>query len=302
MRGVNEYNCLLNTRHYDVRYLNNQFHFKLRMKNGFTFVKWAGGKTQLLSQFEEFIPKEFNKYIEPFVGGGAVFFHILSKFPNKETIISDNNFELINTYEIIRDNLIEFISLISKHKEKHNKNYYYIVRALEKQKLSKVERAARFVYLNKTCFNGLYRENSKGNFNVPIGSYNNPQIFDIERLKKINKFLSKTKIKNQSFEKVLDDAQEGDFVYFDPPYYPLNETSFTKYLKDDFGKENHIKLAEIFKKLDKKGVLVMLSNSNTEFIKKLYIDYKQQLVKARRSINSNGRKRGKINEVVIMNY
>lgn len=269
------------------------------------FVKWAGGKGQLLEQFKPLFPKKFTRYVEPFVGSGAVFFYIIQKFKPNEVIISDINEELINAYEIVRDDVENLIAELKMHKKKHmekGKSYYLKVRALNPNDLSKLQRAARFIYLNKTCFNGLYRVNSKGKFNVPMGSYKNPDVVQSERLRLVSSLLKDVTIKVMSFEKVLNLAKKGDFVYFDPPYYPLNRNSFTTYTKDNFLENEQKLLAQIFNKLDKKGCSVMLSNSDTDFIKDLYPGYNVNLVRATRMINCNKDKRGPINEVVITNY
>jgi DNA adenine methylase len=270
------------------------------------FIKWAGGKGQLLNQFKTLFPKKFNRYLEPFVGSGAIFFYIIQKYKPKEIIISDINEELINTYEIIRDDVERLIIELKQHKEYHlveGKKYYLTIRATNPNDLPALERAARFIYLNKTCFNGLYRVNSKGKFNVPMGSYKNPDIVQEEKLRLVSKLLKNVIIKVMSFEKVLDYAKKEDFIYFDPPYYPLKKgKSFTTYTKDVFLDEQQKKLANVFKKLDKNGCFVMLSNSDTKFIKDLYLDYNIHYVKATRMINCNAEKRGKISEVVVTNY
>jgi len=268
-----------------------------------SFIKWAGGKKQLLEQFKQFFPQKAERYFEPFVGGGAVAFYIIQKNNLKEIYLSDINEELINCYKMIRDNVEELISQLRFHKESHNKEYYYSLRELSPEILSKVERASRFIYLNKTCFNGLYRVNSKGKFNVPMGSYKNPSIFQENDLRALSKVLKIAKILKMPFEKVLMYAKEGDFIYFDPPYYPLTKgKNFISYTKDNFSEQDQIRLAQVFKKLDKKGCKVMLSNSDTEFIKNLYKGYNIHMVKANRMINCDAAKRGKINEVVITNY
>ncbi|MBI5872337.1 DNA adenine methylase [archaeon] len=268
-----------------------------------SFVKWAGGKKQLLRQFKQFFPEKVESYFEPFVGGGAVAFYIIQKNNLKEIYLSDINEELINCYEIIRDNVKELIVKLKFHKENHNKEYYYAIRELSPELLSKIETASRFIYLNKTCFNGLYRVNSKGKFNVPMGSYKNPSIFQENDLKQLSGVLKNVKILRMPFEKILDHAKEGDFIYFDPPYYPLTKgKNFTSYTKDNFSEQDQIKLAQVFKELDKKGCKIMLSNSDTEFIKQLYKGYNIHIVKANRMINCDATKRGLINEVVVTNY
>ena len=270
------------------------------------FLKWAGGKGQLLEQFKPLFPKKFERYIEPFLGSGAIFFYIIQKFEPKEIIISDVNEELINTYEIIRDNAERLIVELKQHKEYHmaeGKKYYLAIRATDPNNLPNLERAARFIYLNKTCFNGLYRVNSKGQFNVPMGSYKNPEIVNEEKLRLVSKLLKGVTIKVMSFEKVLNLAKKEDFIYLDPPYYPLKKgKSFTTYTKDVFLEEEQKNLADMFNKLDKKGCYVMLSNSDTKFIKDLYSEHNINFVQATRMINCNGDKRGKINEVVVTNY
>jgi len=270
------------------------------------FVKWAGGKLQLIDQFKAFFPDKFNTYFEPFVGSGAVAFYILQKYQPKQVVLSDINEELINAFNVIKTNVEELINKLMEHKTEHTQNgkdYFYSMRLLNASKLTSLERAARFIYLNKTCFNGLYRVNSKGQFNVPIGSYKNPDIVQADKLRRISKLLKTVKIKVMSFEKITDLAKKGDLIYFDPPYYPLKKgKSFTTYTKNNFLEKEQEKLAEVFTQLNKKGCKVMLSNSDTKFIKDLYKDYSVNTVKATRMINCNGADRGKINEVVVTNY
>lgn len=275
---------------------------KMKDVNIPTFVKWAGGKRQLIEQFKLFFPEKIERYFEPFVGGGAVLFYVLQNYKPKEVIISDINEELINCYNIIKNNVEELIVKLKQHRKNHNKDYFYGIRLLPINLLSPVERASRFIYLNKTCFNGLYRVNSKGQFNVPIGSYKNPQLFDEEELRYVSNLLKKVKIKVMPFEKILENAQERDFIYFDPPYYPLNGNGFTTYTKDNFLEKDQIKLAEVFKELNKRRCQIMLSNSDTAFIKKLYQEFNLRIVKANRMINCDATKRGKVNEVVVTNY
>ncbi|MFT4309045.1 MAG: DNA adenine methylase [Candidatus Woesearchaeota archaeon] len=270
------------------------------------FVKWAGGKGQLLSQFEPLFPKSFNRYFEPFVGSGAVFFYVKEKYSPKEAVISDINDELITAYKVIRDDVESLILELKQHKDYHvseGKSYYLKIREKDHNLLSDVEKAARFIYLNKTCFNGLYRVNSKGKFNVPMGDYKNPDIIQEDKLRAISMLIKNTDIRLMPFENIVNLAEKGDFVYFDPPYYPITKgKNFTSYTKDVFMEEEQTKLFEIFRELDKKGCLVMKSNSDTDFIKSLYKDYNIRIVQASRSINSDASKRGKVNEVVITNY
>lgn len=270
------------------------------------FVKWAGGKHQLIDQFLPLFPKKFDRYFEPFVGGGAVAFYVIQNFKPKEVILSDINKELINTFEVIKNNVEELIKELKKHKEKHSANpkeYYYKTRSLNPDKLDPLKKAARFIYLNRTCFNGLYRVNSKNQFNVPIGSYKNPDVVQEGKLKRISHLLKEVDIKVMPFEEVIKLVKKKDFVYFDPPYYPLKKgKSFTTYTKNNFLEEEQELLAKVFKKLDQKGCFVMLSNSDTKFVKSLYKDYQISFVKARRLINSDASKRGEINEIVVRNY
>jgi DNA adenine methylase len=274
------------------------------MMNGIpTFVKWAGGKKQLISQFKGHFPKKIDRYFEPFVGGGAVAFYIIKNYSPKEVYLSDSNSELINTYKIIRDNVEELIKELKQYKKLHSKEFYYKIRAESHEKLSPVLSAARFIYLNKTCFNGLYRVNSKGQFNVPMGSYKNPAIYNENELREISTRLKNVVIETKQFYNIKENIQKGDFVYFDPPYYPSSKTaSFTTYTKENFLEEEQIMLAELYRNLTENGANVMLSNSDTDFIKNLYKNYTITIVKATRMINCNAKKRGKVNEVVITNY
>ncbi len=267
-----------------------------------SIVKWAGGKSQLLSQFDKFFPERIDCYIEPFLGSGAVFFYVKHRFNPKKIILSDINEELINSYIVVRDKVDELIGILKKHKERHCKEYYYKIRVLDSTTLTDVENAARFIYLNKTCFNGLYRVNSKGKFNVPIGSYKNPGILKEDILREANKMLQGVELKVMPFEEVLDFATKRAFIYLDPPYYPLTKTSsFTAYTKKVFLEEEQKKLAELFKKLDKMGCKLMLSNSDHPFIRNLYKEFRQESVFAKRLINCDATKRGHITELVVRN-
>lgn len=267
-----------------------------------TFVKWAGGKKQLLKQFNSYFPKKINRYFDCFIGGGAVAFYIIKKYKPNEVFISDINEELINTLNIIKTDVESLIVELKKLKSTHNEENYYKIRAKDPKTFSNLNRASRFIYLNKTCFNGLYRVNSKGGFNVPIGSYKNPLICPEEDLREISGLLKNAKIEVKQFYEILEEVKKDDFVYLDPPYYPLKKESFTTYTKDKFLDEEQIMLKEVFEKLDKKGAKVMLSNSDSQFIKDLYKDYHINFVKATRMINCDATKRGKINEIVVTNY
>jgi len=272
------------------------------------FVKWVGGKRGLLEQILPLFPKDFNNYYEPFVGGGAVFFELFSKglLKNKKVILSDINKELINTYNVIKNNPFELISELKKYKKQHNKEFYYKVRELDRKNnynnLSNLEKATRFIYLNKTCFNGLYRVNKKGYFNTPIGSYKNPNISDEYVILAASEALQNVKILHQSFVKILKQTQMNDLVYLDPPYYPLNSTSnFTSYNSNCFLEDEQFELFEVFDILTDKGVRIVQSNSDTDFVKDLYKKYDIKIVSANRFINSKSSKRGKITEVLIRN-
>lgn len=271
------------------------------------FVKWVGGKRQLLAQFrlmnlyppEKFNPKS-GKYFEPFVGGGAVFFDLL---PEK-AYLSDLNNELVVTYNVIKNDVENLIKSLKKHKL--DKEYFLKIRAQNPEKLSDFNTASRFIYLNRTCFNGMYRVNSKGGFNVPFGKYTNPLICDENNLRKASGVLKNVEIKKQDYKEVLKKAKKGDFIYFDPPYYPINKTSsFTSYTSEAFLDKEQIELRDTFEKLHKKGCFVMLSNSDTPFINKIYSEIKGariSKVTAGRAINSDASKRGKITEVLVTNY
>lgn len=260
-------------------------------------VKWAGGKGQLLAQLEPLFPEGFQNYHEPFVGGGAVFFYLL---PKKASLI-DNNKELINFYLVVRDNLEALLQDLPRHI--NEKSYYYKVRALNPEEMDPVKRASRFLFLNKTSFNGLWRVNRKGEFNVPFGYYKKPRIIDEPNLRLVSSTLQDTEITLGDFALVLEKAQRGDFIYFDPPYHPLSETSsFTSYTAKDFGEEDQKRLADVFRTLDQRGCLVMLSNSDTPFIRELYDSYNISIVKARRAINCRSNKRGPVNELVVRNF
>ncbi|MBY9015367.1 MAG: DNA adenine methylase [Candidatus Lokiarchaeota archaeon] len=250
---------------------------------------------------DKFFPENYNKYIEPFIGGGAVFFHLLPD----NSIISDNNPDLINCYKVIKEDVEDLIKSLKKYK--YEKDYFYEIRALDRDskkftELSDVEKASRSIYLNKSGYNGLYRVNSKGFFNVPFGRHKNPKICDEINLRNVSQVLKNAEIFMGSFENCLDYAEKDDFIYLDPPYFPLSDTAlFTSYTKNSFDKSSQIKLFEVFKELNRRGCNLMLSNSYSEFILDLYKDFKIVTLKAKRNINSNSQKRGLINEVMVLN-
>lgn len=277
-----------------------------------TFVKWAGGKIQLLNQFEQFLPAKIDRYFEPFIGSGAVFFYVKQAHHPKFCMISDNNQDLMNLYVTVKNDLDKLLPLLEKYKIEHKKNqkeYYYKQRARFNETEDILEKSALFIYLNKTCFNGLFRVNSKGKFNVPFGSYSNPSIVQKDKLEQASKLLNnkKVEIKTMDFSNILKYAKNGDFIYFDPPYYPLSDTSsFTSYHKDDFLEKEQRQLSKVFQKLDKRGCHVMLSNSDAPLIYKLYRKYEKEgylhLVKAKRMINCDAKGRKAISEVLVTNY
>lgn len=270
-------------------------------KETYPLVKWVGGKRQLMPELLKNMPVTFNRYFEPFIGGGALFFELQPY----NAYISDMNEELINLYCVVRDNVFELIADLSKHKI--TEEYYLQIRNIDRtseyKKLTNVQRASRFIYLNRTCFNGLYRVNSKGEFNVPFGHYKNPKIVDVDNLLNCSLLLKNTKIEHADFSKVLEYTQKGDFVYFDPPYVPLNETSsFTSYTKNGFDIGMQIKLKEVCDELNSMGIKFMLSNSDTLIINELYSNYRIEKVLASRQVNANADGRGKITEVLVRNY
>jgi DNA adenine methylase len=262
------------------------------------FIKWAGGKRSLLSEIIPRVPQTFNQYHEPFIGGGAVFFALSGRL--KETTISDNNIELTITYRVIQKEPESLIKLLEKHQENHSKEYYYVIRD-EYEPQTGIETAARLIYLNKTCYNGLYRVNKKGNFNVPIGDYKEPNIVDEHTIHACHKALLNTKIRYLDFEDIK--PEPGDFVYCDPPYHPTN-LEFTGYTKQDFSEKDQKRLQEFIKRLTKQKVMVMLSNSNTEFIRGLYPEKKfyRRIVHAPRNVNCKPEGRKDVEELLITNY
>ena len=270
-------------------------------KETYPIVKWVGGKRQLMFELLKNRPKSYNRYFEPFIGGGALFFELQPE----NAYISDMNEELINLYSVVRDNVYELISDLNKHEI--SKEYFLEIRNLDRtdeyKNLSNVQRASRFIYLNRTCFNGLYRVNSQGQFNVPFGNYKNPRIVDENNLLNCSELLKNTEIKCADFSEIMTKVKKGDFVYFDPPYVPLNETSsFTSYTKDGFDMNMQFKLREVCDELDSMGVMFMLSNSDTKFVNELYSNYEIKKVFASRAVNANAEGRGKITEVLVRNY
>jgi len=272
------------------------------------FVKWAGGKRQLISVLNENLPDTFGTYFEPFLGGGALLFNMLTENNKQKCIISDLNSDLVLAYATIRDNVDDLISSLKQHEkyyQKDSKSYYYSVRESTPKK--EIEKTSRLLFLNRTCFNGLYRVNSKGKFNVPLGKYTNPNIVNEENLRSVSHILksSKVKIQCRDFEAVLRDAKKGDLVYFDPPYQPVTETAnFTSYTNKNFTYDDLNRLFSLCTKLDEKGCNVLLSNSNSNEVVKMFSKkpWKISKIKANRSINSNSTKRTGHFELLIKNY
>lgn len=265
------------------------------------FLKWAGGKSQLLQAFKPLFPARFNSYFEPFLGGAAVYFHLRSTRGVFPAFLSDLNQELIDTYTAVRDFPEELISHLSTHI--NDKDYFYALRAADTGKMTKVERAARLIFLNKTCFNGLYRVNRQGHFNVPFGAYKNPNTCNRQLINECSKALQSAKLSSAPFAEILKQVRAGDFVYLDPPYQPVSATSsFTSYTSVSFFQSDQEKLADLVRKLDRKGALVMVSNSDNALIHELYSGLRIQTVLANRAINCKGARRGQITELVITNY
>lgn len=274
------------------------------------FTKWTGGKRQLLPELREKIASidhAIPTYFEPFVGGGALLFDLQPK----KAIINDHNSDLVAAYKIIKEEPQKLLDILGQHQEKNSKDYYLSIREMDRngqiEQLSEVERVARTLYMLRVNFNGLYRVNSKGQFNVPYGRYKNPKIANPENIFSVSEYLNKNQVLmyNRDFEEAVEQASSGDLVYFDPPYAPVNETSsFTAYTANGFDEADQIRLRDLFVALDKKGVHVMLSNSSVPLIHELYSDYNYtiDIVGATRMINSKSSGRGKVDEVIITNW
>ncbi|HEV0243282.1 TPA: DNA adenine methylase [Streptococcus pneumoniae] len=269
------------------------------------FTKWTGGKRQLLPVIRELMPKTYNRYFEPFVGGGALFFDLAPK----DAVINDFNAELINCYQQIKDNPQELIEILKVHQEYNSKEYYLDLRSADRDEridmMSEVQRAARILYMLRVNFNGLYRVNSKNQFNVPYGRYKNPKIVDEELISAISVYINNNQleIKVGDFEKAIVDVRTGDFVYFDPPYIPLSETSaFTSYTHEGFSFADQVRLRDAFKRLSDTGAYVMLSNSSSALVEELYKDFNIHYVEATRTNGAKSSSRGKISEIIVTNY
>ncbi len=262
------------------------------------FVKWVGGKRSLLEEIRSRLPENFNNYFEPFAGGGALFFSLEEGL--KTATLADSNIELIMTYRAIQMDPQLLIASLKRRTAKHSEKYYYNTR--KKEEVSPIEIASRFLYLNKTCYNGLYRVNKSGGFNTPMGNYANPNIIQEENILLCHQALKKAAILYGDFEQII--PERGDFVYFDPPYHPTNELSFTEYTKENFTEKDQVRLRDFITSLHKKGVFIMLSNSKTKLIEDLYRAryFKQNIIHAPRFVNCKPTGRSDVKELLITNY
>ena len=276
------------------------------MIKGKPFVKWAGGKRQIIDKLKKYVPEEFDTYYEPFVGGGALLFELSPK----HAVINDSNEELMNVYRCLcnEEKFKKMCNVLNHYETSHSEEFFYEVRNKDRSKntynrLSDYTRAARTIYLNKACFNGLYRVNSKNEFNVPFGKKLKVNTYEGSNLITVSNYLTMNDIKILSvdFEEAVKDAKKGDFIYFDPPY-DSDTSTFNSYTEEGFNKDEQRRLASVFKELDKRGCYVMLSNHNTMLINELYKDYNINVIEAKRNINANGKKRGKVEELIITNY
>ena len=276
------------------------------MIKGKPFVKWAGGKRQIINKLKKCLPEDFNTYYEPFIGGGALLFELSPK----KAVINDSNEELMNVYKVLcnEEKFKKMCHTLNNYETNHSEEFYYEIRNKDRNKksfnrLADYTRAARTIYLNKACFNGLYRVNSKNEFNVPFGKKKKVNTYEGSNLITVSNYLTMNDIKILccDFEEAVKDAKKGDFIYFDPPY-DSDTSTFNSYTETGFDKDEQRRLAKVFKELDKRGCYVMLSNHNTKLINELYKDYNIHHIEAKRNINSNGKKRGKVEEVIITNY
>jgi len=283
-----------------------------QIKMGFAagpFVKWAGSKSQLLEEYTKLLPTSFENYLEPFVGGGAVFFSLHSQGKLKGNVtLGDLNEELMNCYGVIRDDVEELIAILRKHDaHKMDRAYYYDIRDYDRdgriESMTAAERAARTIFLNRTCYNGLYRVNKKGQFNVPYGRHKNPTVCDEQNLRVVSQALQGVELLIADFEDCVSRARQGDFIYLDPPYHPLSSTAyFTNYTKENFDEKEQERLARVFRNLDARGCFIMLSNSDTELVRQEYQEYKSIKVEANRAISCKVSTRKAVSELVIVNY
>jgi DNA adenine methylase len=263
------------------------------------FVKWVGGKGKLLEQITPHLPSSFGTYHEPFVGGGALFFHLRPA----RAVLSDVNPRLVECYRVIRDRPWDLVERLEQHRAAHDENHYYFCRDRLNRgaETDEIERSALFIYLNKTCYNGLYRENRRGEFNVPVGRYDSPSVYDVDNLLAVSRALSDTEILHAPFSDVLERARPGDLVYFDPPYVPVSRTaSFTGYVQGGFDDELQAALSRLFANLARRGVHVALSNSDAPLVRELYRGFRIETILAARAINSRASARGPVREVLVL--
>ncbi len=273
------------------------------------FVKWVGGKRKLVAQFERFFPSRFRRYIEPFTGGGAVFFHLKKRYPRMEAALFDTNEELINTYRVVRDFPLQLMRRLDRHRIAYlaaPERYFYGIREARKEKAfldtDPVERAAEFIFLLRTCFNGLWRVNRAGEFNAPWGKYPQPMLYWRENLMDTHRALRGVHIERQDFAQTMATLEAGDFAYIDPPYVPVSSTAnFTAYTEAGFGPAEQEKLAQLFSAAADRGTHLVLSNADHPEVHRLYARFRIEVVQAARAVNSNGAGRGKVNEVVVVN-
>ena len=270
------------------------------------YLKWAGGKRQLLPEIRTRLPQGWQNrdYYEPFVGAGAVLFALAPR----RAVINDYNRQLMLTYRAVRDHVEDVIALLAQHRDRHCRDYFYQVRGADRTEAftqwGEAEQAARLIYLNKTCFNGLYRVNAQGLFNVPFGRYKHPAICEPEALRAVSAYLQNNEVTLMcgDFADAVTEARAGDFVYFDPPYHSADNTNFTGYQAGGFGEAEQRRLRDVFAALAGRGVLCMLSNSDTELIRDLYGDYNLEIIPARRAINARPSGRGAVNEVLVRSW
>jgi DNA adenine methylase len=263
-------------------------------------VKWVGGKGKLLGELVRRAPGSYRRYFEPFAGGAALFFHLAPR----AAVLSDVNADLVACYRAVRDDVEAVIAALAEHRERHSVEYYYAVRDgwNDGRAADAAARAATFIYLNKTCYNGLWRVNRRGDFNVPAGRYTNPAILDAERLRAASRVLAAAALEVAPFDRVLDEARRGDFVYFDPPYDPVSPTAdFTSYAAGGFAAADQERLAQSFARLAERGCAVMLSNSDTPFTRRLYARFRVERVYTTRAVNSRADRRGAVAEIVVTN-
>ncbi|HET6591173.1 MAG TPA: Dam family site-specific DNA-(adenine-N6)-methyltransferase [Candidatus Nitrosocosmicus sp.] len=280
--------------------------------NTTSFLKWAGGKKRLVSLLDKLSPDNIDKYYEPFLGSGAFFYHLIQTRKQFKAILSDSNPQLINTYRVVRDNVQELVEILKNHQKNYyekREKYYYLIRDNHSNngdnKYNNIEMAGKFIFLNKTCYNGLYRVNKIGNFNVPHGRYFNPKICNKEKLMECSRLLNlaDVEIRCDVYKNTIAKCQKDDFIYLDPPYFPVSRTAnFTDYTKESFGIQQHTELANEFDRLDTIGARVLLSNSNSDYIKDLYKDHHILKVRSQRNINCDATGRKDHFDLLVTNY